>query len=236
MTGSTEVSALVLRRTDYRDYDRMITLLTAENGKVEAVVRGCRRPKSELINAAEPFVCGKYRLFMAHGRYTVTQCSVTDGFYPLREDIDRLTLGAGWLKLLEETSVYDEPAGELFDLALKAISFLSYTGTDLKLLNAMFLMKLLRILGMSPLADRCFVCGKSAGENENMRFDALRGGCACLSCAPSAPPISYGARRILLKAPRAPFKSVELLLTHPDWREAADRIEDFAHKRLNQNA
>ena len=131
MTGSINVSALVLRHAAYRDYDRMITLLTAERGKVEAVVRGCRRPKSELINAAEPFVCGQYQLYFAHERFTVTQCRVTDGFYPLRQDIDRLTQGAKWLRILEQTSVEDEPAHEKFDLALQALSYLAYTQTDI---------------------------------------------------------------------------------------------------------
>ena len=49
-------AALVLRRADYGDYDRMVTLLTPAHGRLDAVARGCRRPKSPLTNAAEPFI------------------------------------------------------------------------------------------------------------------------------------------------------------------------------------
>ena len=39
---------LVLRHADYADYDRMVTLFSPEYGRIDAVARGCRRPKSPL--------------------------------------------------------------------------------------------------------------------------------------------------------------------------------------------
>lgn len=225
MVLSENVSGLVLRRADYRDYDRMITLLTAEKGRVEAVVRGCRRPKSELMNAAEPFVCGQYQLYFAHDRYSVTQCRVTDGFYPLREDLDRLTCGGKWLRLLEKTAPEGVDCKELFDTALSALSYLTYSELEPALLDAMFLLKLSHLLGFSPRADACALCGQSASQTV-LRFSAAKGGCVCSRCAPNAGGLSEGARRILLKAPRAPYKSVELLAGHPDWREAAEKIRE----------
>ena len=226
MPASLNVSALVLRRSEYRDYDRMLTLLTAENGIIEAVARGCRRPKSELINAAEPFVCGQYQLYYSHDRYSVTQCRVTEGFYGLRNDLDRLTLGAGWLKMLETMAVREEPQPELFALALDALSYLTYSNLELKLLNAMFQMKLMYLSGFALSADKCAVCGKSASA-VTLGFDAALGGCVCPNCAPRARTLSEGARRILFKAPKTPFKAVEKLASHPDWPEAADRMEEF---------
>ncbi len=232
MPSSLSVSALVLRRSEYRDYDRMLTLLTAEYGKVEAVARGCRRPKSELINAAELFVCGQYQLYLNHDRYSVLQCRVTEGFYDLRKDMDRLTLGASWLKLLETVSVSGEPQKELFDMALSALSYLTYSNIEPKLLNAMFLMKLLYIGGFAPAADKCAVCGKSA-EHVALGFDASRGGCVCPNCVPRARTLSEGARRILFKAPRTPYKAVEKLVGHPDWPEASECMEAFTKEMLS---
>ncbi|MBR4234839.1 MAG: DNA repair protein RecO [Clostridia bacterium] len=226
MVLNESVSALVIRRADWRDYDRIVTLLTRERGRVEAAVRGCRRPKSELMNAAEPFVCGQYQLYFNHGRFTVTQCRVTDGFYPLREDMERLTLGAAWLRLLEEVSVPEEPAGELFELALSALTYLAYSDTDQSALDLMFKLKLCLVSGFAPSADACAVCGRSARETA-LGFDARRGGCVCRACALQATPLGEGARRILFKAPRAPFKSVQLLSGHPDVNEALLRTNEF---------
>lgn len=225
MTGSLQVNALVLRKTDYRDYDRMVTLLTPEKGLVEAVARGCRRPKSELMNAAEPFVCGKYQLFLTHERYTITQCSLTDGFYKLREDYDRLSEGARWLRLLAKVAVPEQPAEGLFQTALTALTYLTHSDIDIELLGAMFDMKLSFFSGFAPLMDRCVSCGRSA-ESVPLGFSAKRGGCVCENCQKTIKPLSEGARRILLKAPRTPYKAVEKLVGHPDVKEAAARIRE----------
>ena len=55
--------AIIIRRADYADYDRMITLFSPELGRVEAIARGCRRPKSPLVKAVEPFTSGVYQLY-----------------------------------------------------------------------------------------------------------------------------------------------------------------------------
>ena len=231
MNPNLNVSALVLRRADYRDYDRMVTLLTAEQGKLDAVARGCRRPKSELMNAAEPFVCGQYQLYFSRERYSVNQCKVTDGFLPLRMDMDKLIIASAWMRILEKSAPEGMECRELFDLTLNALTFLTYSELPAELIDAMFKLKLTRVCGFSPRADACAVCGIGAGETV-LRFDAMRGGCVCDKCAPHAKPLSEGARRILLKAPRAPFKSVELLKDHPDWSEAGQRIDECVRAYL----
>ena len=94
-------AGLVLRRADYGDYDRMVTLLTPAHGRMDAVARGCRRAKSPLTNAAEPFISGEFQLFQKGERYAIEQCQVREGFYELRTDYERLVHGAYWLRLLD---------------------------------------------------------------------------------------------------------------------------------------
>ena len=96
---------LVIRRADYGDYDRMITLFTPEHGRIDAIVRGCKRPKSPLMNAAEPFCAGEYQLYHSRERYSVSQCQITDSFYDIREDYEKLTHGVYWLNLLDAAAM-----------------------------------------------------------------------------------------------------------------------------------
>lgn len=231
MSGSVSTPALVLRRSDWRDYDRMVTLFTPEYGRIDAVVRGCRRPKSPLMNAAEPFCAGEYQLLRVKDRYTVTQCRILNSFYELRSDYDRLTHGAFWLKLLNEVVVEDEPNTELFRMTLDALAYLSTSSLDARLLTAMFEMHLWRITGFSPNVRECVLCHTSF-EKTNLRFDANRGGCVCTFCAPGAHALTEGARRILLKAPATPYRAVEKLNESPDWPEAARRIREFTIARI----
>ena len=96
---------LVIRRADYADYDRMITLFTPQHGRIDAIVRGCKRPKSPLMNAAEPFCAGEYQLYHSKDRYSVSQCQITDSFYNIREDyVHDCAAGAGVSELFRSAA------------------------------------------------------------------------------------------------------------------------------------
>ena len=231
MNSSITTSALVLRRADWRDYDRMVTLFTPEFGRVEAVVRSCRRPKSPLMNAAEPFCAGEYQILKVRDRYTVTQVRISDSFFEIRQDYDKLTHGAYWLRLLHEVVVEDEPNEALFQMALTALAYLAHSDLPLSLLTAMFEMQLWRMTGFSPNVTECVSCHVSH-EKTSLRFDAQKGGCVCAFCSPGAHALSEGARRILMKAPRTPFSAVEKLLPREEWPEAAARIREFTLARV----
>ena len=101
--------ALVLRRSDYSDYDRMVTLFSPRHGRIDAIARGCRRPKSPLLNACEPFTSGEFQLYQKGERFSIEQCQITESFYELRTDYDRLQHGVYWLKLLDACVMVDVP-------------------------------------------------------------------------------------------------------------------------------
>ena len=183
--NSFSASALVLRRAEWRDYDRMVTLFTPEYGRMDAVARGCRRPRSPLINASEPFTCGEYQILRVGDRNTISQCRITEDFFALREDYDRLTHGAYWLRLLEEVVVEGEPYEALFHMTLRALTYLTHSNLPPALLTAMFEMQLWRMTGFSPNMEDCVVCRAPASRTA-LRFDARRGGCVCAVCAPGA--------------------------------------------------
>ena len=82
---------IVLRYANYRDHDRMLTLLSPRLGRVDLLSRGCRRPKSPLMPASELFVSGEFVLFEKNERAVLTSCALQDTFYPLRLDPYRLT-------------------------------------------------------------------------------------------------------------------------------------------------
>ena len=72
--------AIVLRRADYRDYDRMVTLFSPEHGRIDAIARGCRRPKSALVNAAEVFCEGQFTINITGERHSIVQCDLKDSY------------------------------------------------------------------------------------------------------------------------------------------------------------
>lgn len=222
--------ALVLRHSDYGDYDRMVTLFSPEHGRIDAIARGCRRPKSPLLNACEPFVSGDFQLYRRGERFAVEQCQISESFYPIRTDYERLQHGAYWLKLLDAALMPDVPLPNLFLTALRALAHLSYAELPLEMLTMAFEMHLMAQLGFAPRADSCARCGRAI--DGDARFDAELGGCVCLSCPSGAPRITNGARRILLKLPRTRYDQVKLLDGHPDWPEAARLFRPYVDSRI----
>ena len=222
--------ALVIRRADYSDYDRMVTLFTPEHGRLDAVARGCRRPKSPLVNAVEPFVSGEYQLFRRGDRFSIEQCQLRESCFNLREDYSRLVAGVYWLKLIDAGVPRDVPAPELYRTTLEALAHLSYSDLPPAMLTMAYEMHFMALSGYPPRVDSCVRCGRP-GEGA-ARFDARLGGAVCASCPSGAPKISEGARRILLKLPRTRFGSVEKLLGHPDWPEAARLFRLYIQDRM----
>jgi len=221
---------LVLRRADYGDYDRMITLFTPQMGRIDAIARGCRRPKSPLVNAVEPFTSGEYVLYRSRERYSVEQCQVKESFYDLRSDYDKLLHGIYWLKLLETGVVPDVPAPDLFMLSLRALAYLDYSDLPPEMLTMAFEMHFMSMTGFAPRADACVRCGRPL--NADAGFDPYVGGTVCAQCNPSAALITNAARRVLFKLPRTKFDSVTHLLDYPDWPEAARHFRRYVEVKL----
>ena len=224
---------LVIRRADYGDYDRMITLFTPEHGRIDAIVRGCKRPKSPLMNAAEPFCAGEYQLYHSRERYSVSQCQITDSFYDIREDYEKLTHGVYWLNLLDAAALPDMPAPTLFMIALRALAFLNYSELPPPLLTMAFEMHYMAQQGLRPMMHQCVICGRPV--DGDARFDMERGGAVCLSCHSDAPKISHGARRIVMKLPGTKFDQVRLLDGNESWPEAARLFRRYVRLKIDRH-
>ncbi len=188
--SSVVTQAIVLRRVDYRDNDRILTLLSPELGKMEAAARGCKRPRSALLAASEMFCYGEYALFSGKGRTTVTSCALQDSFYPLRADFDRLTRATFLLNCAEAAAQPGEQSAQLFTLLLRSLSRLAYSQIDESAVTCAFLLHFSDILGFRPRLYHCADCGEelARGEGGILSFEA--GGVVCRKCREKAP---YGA-------------------------------------------
>src|SRR5947209_17527381 len=85
-----KVNAIVLRRNDLGETDRILRLLTREAGRVDAVAKGARRGTSKLSGATELFT--QSRMLLATGKTLdiVSQCEIRESFPRLRTDLPAL--------------------------------------------------------------------------------------------------------------------------------------------------
>ena len=79
---SITTPGIVLRHANYRDHDRMLTILSPHYGRLDVLSRGCRRPKSALMPASELFVHGEFVCYQQNDRATLSSCEITDTLSP----------------------------------------------------------------------------------------------------------------------------------------------------------
>ena len=178
----TENTAIVLRRVNYRDNDRMVTLLSPSRGRIDAVIRNCRKPKSHNLNAAELFALGDYMIVETGGRMTVTSVRLIETFWPLRNDYDRLTCAAWLLSLAEAAAEPEQEQQELFMLLLHTLSRLAFSDQPWQPLLSGFLLHFSACQGFKPRLNHCVFCGKRMEEGEPAFFDSEEGGVLCGAC------------------------------------------------------
>ena len=178
----TENTAIVLRFVNYRDNDRMVTLLSPSRGRIDALIRGCRKAGSHNLNAGELFALGDYMLHESNGRANVTSVKLIETFYPLRENYSRLTCGIYLLNLAEAAAEPEQEQRELFMLLVHTMSRLAFSDQDWKPLLAGFLMHFSACQGFRPRLNHCVFCGKPIPEEGPVWFDASEGGVCCRDC------------------------------------------------------
>ena len=193
---------MVIRTVDYRDNDRILTLFTAEMGRVDVKARNCRKATSPLLACTQPFTYGEYQLFFHKNKYTIDQGEVLESFYPLREDVARFAAASLCVSLCQEGVQAEESSEAIFFLLYHTLSFLTYGDNDPGDLAACFLIRFLSLAGFRPAITHCAVCGRDHREDPVIRFLPDRGGAVCAACSPVGRRISKTAleamRRMLL--------------------------------------
>lgn len=219
------VNGIVTRYANYRDNDRILTLLTRERGLISVASRGCRRPKSPLLPASELFVSGEFVLFSNREKYTLQSCDVQESFYPLREDVERFAAGAYMLALANGGAATEQPNEALLSLLLYALSFTAYSSCVPLDLALCFAVRCLNILGYSPAVTRCASCGRDLRTEQALHFSAAAGGALCTNC-------THGFKADAMPVSALSLEAVRRMLLLSDQEMNKVRLPDRVRKEL----
>jgi DNA repair protein RecO (recombination protein O) len=211
-----KTEAIVLKRLDLGEADKIVTAYTPYLGKIRAVAKGVRRPTSKMGGHLEPFTHS--RLLVAAGRNLdiITQAETIHSFRELREDLFRLSHACYLMELLDgftEERLENRP---LFELLLEVLGLLT-TAKDLQLLMRYYEVKLLEHLGYRPQLRSCVSCGRALKPRVNVFSPAL-GGVLCVDCRLkdlSAPDLSLDGLKVLRFLQDNPYPGARRLRLGP---------------------
>lgn len=171
--------ALVIRSREFGESDRILTLFSREMGKLQAMAKGVRKPKSRQRAGAQLFTYGDFLIFKGKTLDTVSQCSAKESFPHLWNDLERSLAGAGIAELLDIASFPGQPNQELFTLTLTCLFLLEQYEASLTL--CAYALRLMALLGYRPRLGECSECGVKIND-ERMFFSSDAGGTLCGNC------------------------------------------------------
>jgi DNA repair protein RecO (recombination protein O) len=177
---------VVLRTQKLGEADRIITLLTRQNGRVRAVAKGVRRTKSRFGARLEPFTHVDVMIHPGRSLDVITQAEVIRPYgAPLAEDYPRYTAGTAMLETAERfTPMEKEPALRQLLLLIGGLRALGETGEEAReprLILDSFLLRSLAVAGYAPALEECARCGR---REHLVAFAVAAGGMVCGSCRP----------------------------------------------------
>lgn len=138
--------AIVLRRTNYGEADRILQLLTSD-GRRSVMAKGVRKEKSKLAGGIELFAISDVVIGEGRGELGILTSAKLEYFYRhILEDYDRLQFGYQAIKLISRASeTVDEP--EWFDLLSEILMGLDVLTIPLPLIQTWFYMRYAALLG-----------------------------------------------------------------------------------------
>ena len=204
---------VVLRTQKLGEADRIITLLSRQNGRVRAVAKGVRRTKSRFGGRLEPFTHVDVMIHPGRSLDVITQAEVIRPYgAPLAGDYPRYTAGTAMLETAERfTPMEKEPALRQFLLLIGGLRALGETGEEAKeprLVLDAYLLRSLAVAGYAPALEECARCG-SPDTTRLVAFAVAAGGMVCADCRPP------GAA-----SPAAQTVALMIALLRGDWAAA----------------
>ena len=193
-----KTEAIVLKRIILGEADKILVLYTPNLGKLSAIAKGSRRPKSKLAGHLE--LLTHCRMMLAHGQNldVVSQSETISGFLPLRDDLWRTSLALYAAELVDQLTEEHIENYPVFKLLLETLHRLS-EGDNGELTLHYFELHLLAHLGYRPELSECTICKSRIQPGENY-FSAGAGGVLCPGCRKKQTPcrpISLNALKTL---------------------------------------
>ena len=218
---------LVLRAVRYKESSYVLTLLTAEQGKITATAKGAVRKGSRLAAACQALCYSEFTLFGNRGRWTVHEANLEEQFLGLREDISQLALGAYFAEVLDTVCPEEQPAGPALQVALNALYALSRGIYGPEHVKAVFELRLMSLEGFQPETEVCGVCGRL--DMDGPMFSPASGMTHCAGCAPGTAGASVGLDEGALSALRH-------IISAPAKREFSFALPEVSLERLGRAA
>ncbi len=171
--------ALVIRECDYAENDKLITLLTAERGKITVCAKGAKSLRNKDMACSQLLCYSEFTVRERGGYYTLSEASLIRQFFGLGRSLERNAVGSYVAEVTAEVCVENSDESEMLSLALNTLHMLSETDREPDLIKAVFELRCAAVTGFCPELSGCAICGKEDGRSY---LDVMNGRLVCSAC------------------------------------------------------
>ncbi len=175
--------AVVLRRRDYRDADRILVVFTPNYGKLELIAKGVRKTTSRKAGHLELFAHTSLLVAQARTWDIITEAVGVESFSALRQDLDKISQASYLCELIDAFTESGDDNLPMWDLLLIALAELDAAAPeqDPELLLHWFELHLLSLAGFQPQLFQCLTCDSELEPVTNF-ISLAEGGVLCPAC------------------------------------------------------
>ncbi len=177
---SITTDGLVIKETNIRDNDRLITIITRDLGVITAAVRGVKSFKSKRGSATSLLAFSSFNLEQKGDTYTVTEASINKMFFGAGTDIVVLSIAQYFCELCNFLRPIDTESEEFLRLVLNSLHFLTENKRNPELIKAITELRIAVIAGYAPDLLACRDC--ACFEASVMYFKLDDGSLYCNNC------------------------------------------------------
>lgn len=214
-----QVDGIILKVRPFGEADKVMTILTPDRGKIEAIAKGARRPRNRFLGATQPFTYLHLLLFSGKSLHQLNQAEIVHSFSTLRDDLVKMANASYWCEMTEGLLPEDAKEPEVFSLLLQALTMLEQSD-DPQLLTRGFEIKLLSNLGYLPELSGCIGCADQISDLQY--FSSVGGGIVgpcCLGRYPDSQPVSRQTIEALRYLHNAELSGFTRLKASPELRK-----------------
>jgi DNA repair protein RecO (recombination protein O) len=218
--------AVVLRKSELGEADSILTLYTPKCGKLRAIARGVRRPKSKLGGHVELLTYSQMSLSKSKSLDVITQSQTIESFLPLRDDLLRTSQALYVAEIIGQSTAEEEANYPLFKLLIDTLYWLCHVRNGETALRY-FEMHLFQCLGYRPQLYECVCCRTSLEPSDSFYFTPSGGGVLCHYCRNQESivyPLSANALKMMRFLQRSDHASTDRLLVKPELSSELKRL------------
>ena len=157
MSKIVKVAGIVIAESELSDSDKMLTILTSEYGKINAIAKRARGSKSSLLSGTQFLCFSNFTLYKASTTFRVNESIPIEMFYDIHQDYDKLLLATNITKVINRVALENYFEHNLLKLFLMTLEYIANNTSDenqtLKspvFIESVFKLRLLAQLGFSP--------------------------------------------------------------------------------------